>query len=93
VQRSCAVCGKPFDYEPRPGRPPVTCSPECQRTRKTRKSEESRSRVAAKECPPDKHGTSTGYTQYKCGCTKCTRWARLYKQERRAITKGTPQQN
>lgn len=88
MQLTCPVCHEDFEYEPKPGRPPVTCGKEeCRRARKTAKSEESRNRAAAKDCPPDKHGTATGYTFYKCDCTDCSRWARLYKQERRAEAK------
>lgn len=82
------MCGREFDYEPKPGRPPVTCSPECQRKRKSSKSEESRDRHAHRKCPPDKHGTSTGYTWYKCDCAKCRRWARDDKRARRAATRS-----
>lgn len=85
--KQCLVCGREFTYEPRPGRPPVTCSPECQRTRKTRKSEESRLRAEDEGCPEHLHGTSTGYSHYRCSCFKCTAWARNYKQTRREINK------
>jgi hypothetical protein len=84
VQLTCPVCGEQFDYEPRPGRPPVTCGSEhCRRARKNRKSEESRRRAMNKDCPPDKHGTATGYGHYRCGCPKCSEWSRLYTQQRR----------
>lgn len=85
--RECAECGTTFDWQP-PGRAPMTCSPECQRVRKTRQSEESRQRAAKKGCPPDKHGTSTGYSHYKCDCEKCLQWARNYKQHRREALKA-----
>ena len=83
AERSCAVCGLTFEFEPRPGRPPMTCSPDCQRARKSAQTEESRTRHASLDVPDDKHGTATGYTFYKCDCDECARWARLYKQERR----------
>jgi hypothetical protein len=81
----CAVCRKEFEYQPRPGRPPVTCGDKaCHRANRTGKILAARGRKAAtQECPPDKHGTSTGYNEYKCGCSECSRWARLYQQQRR----------
>ena len=84
----CAVCRKEFEHQPRPGRPPVTCgSEECRRTRKTLKTIQSNRRVHNTECPPDKHGTASGYTQYRCGCPKCSEWARLYQRQRRRDAK------
>lgn len=83
MQLTCVVCGNTFDYEPRRGGKPVTCSPECQRARKSVKSEESRTRLTRKDVPEHLHGTATGYTQYKCGCVKCMKWAREYKQASR----------
>jgi hypothetical protein len=80
----CAVCGTEFEHPARQGRVPKTCSPGCARTRKTRQTEESRTRTAARVCPDDKHGTATGYSNYRCGCTECSKWARKYKAERRA---------
>jgi hypothetical protein len=88
MTRQCAVCGRDFAYEPKPGRPPMTCSPECARTRKNAQSERSREALAAGGCPPEAHGTATGYTVYKCGCPKCSRWQRLYMQRRRAKLKA-----
>jgi len=85
--RECVICGALLDYEPRSGRPPVTCSPDCHRIRKNQKSEESRQRAVSRGCPDDMHGTSTGYSHYKCHCPQCTKWARLYKQERRKALK------
>ena len=86
MQLTCPVCGQTFEHLPKPvgGKPPLTCSEDCRRARKNRKSEESRRRAMNRECPDDKHGTATGYTFYKCSCTKCSRWARLDKQKRRA---------
>lgn len=81
----CLVCGTEFDWEPQPGRVPKTCSEDCRRTRKTQQSEQSRQRAAARGCPDHLHGTSTGYSHYKCDCTKCTTWARGYKRKRREI--------
>jgi hypothetical protein len=90
VQLTCPVCGTEFEYEPRPGRPPVTCGKEdCRRSRKTRKTEESRRRAVARGCPDDLHGTATGYSWYKCGCAKCNEWSRLDMQERRAKRKAS----
>lgn len=91
--RVCAECGKEFEWNSgilgRTGRAPMTCSPDCQRARKTRQSEQSRQRAAKRGCPPDKHGTSTGYSHYKCDCSLCSRWARQYKaQRRRALKEG-----
>ena len=86
MERICVVCRQSFDYEPKPGRPPVTCFPDCQRARKTVKTEESRTRHAAQDCPLDKHGTATGYTFYKCDCSLCTRWADVPAEQ----TRGTP---
>jgi hypothetical protein len=79
--RTCVVCGGEFAYEPKPGRPPVTCSPECQREHKAR-------RGATRKCPPDKHGTATGYSWYKCDCAKCRHWARDYQRTRRSATRS-----
>lgn len=86
MTRQCAVCGREFDYAAKPGRPPVTCSPECARKRKNRQSGVNWG--ASRECPPEAHGTATGYNTYHCGCAKCSRWARLYKQGHRAKAKG-----
>ena len=84
----CPICRTPFERPATPGRPPVTCGKEkCRRARKNRKSEESRRRAVERGCPPDMHGTSTGYAFYKCGCAECGTWARLFKQERRRINK------
>jgi hypothetical protein len=85
--RECAECGKQFHWQP-PGRAPMTCSPACQLARKNRQSEQSRQRAAKRGCPPDKHGTSTGYSHYKCSCTKCSKWARQYKAQRRRALKA-----
>ena len=86
--RECVVCGTKFDWIGGHGRAPITCSPECQRKRKTRKSEESRQRAAKRGCPPDKHGTSTGYSHFKCDCHLCSKWAREYKAHRRQVLKN-----
>ena len=88
MQLTCPVCKKTFEYLPRPGRPPVTCgSEDCRRARKSVRSEESRRRAMNRECPPDKHGTATGYTYYKCGCNLCSRWSRMDMQKRRQRSK------
>jgi hypothetical protein len=86
--RTCAVCGRSFDWEPRQSRPPMTCSRDCQRERKNVLSVQSRQRAAKRGCPDDMHGTMTSYTHYLCGCPTCTRWAREYQQARRAKAKG-----
>lgn len=92
--RKCAECGKQFEWNSgllgNRGRAPMTCSPACALTRKTRQSEQSRQRASKRGCPPDKHGTSTGYSYYQCGCTKCTKWAREYKQHRRKVQAAHP---
>ena len=62
----------------------MTCSPECHKASRARQTGESRNRTANRKVPPGFHGTSTGYTNYKCGCPKCRRWARDYRQTRRA---------
>ena len=87
MNRACAVCQRTFAYEPYPGRPPMTCSTDCQRKRKNHQSERCRQRAAARGCPPGQHGTVTGYSHYLCGCYACMRWAREYQQARRAKAK------
>ena len=63
IMRTCTVCGEQFEHEQRAGRPPTTCGKaSCRRVRKTRQTEESRTRMSEKDCPPAKHGTATGYT-------------------------------
>lgn len=86
----CAVCGRGFALSTKPGRPAKTCSPTCQRKRKNHKSQQSRIRAFNRDCPPDKHGTATGYTFYGCGCPPCTRWAREDRQARRVSQAGHP---
>jgi hypothetical protein len=87
---TCRVCHREFEYEPKPGRPPATCgSEECRRTYKTRNTMKSNRRTHNKECPPDKHGTGTGYNLYRCGCAKCSEWSRLYQRERRRKARDT----
>jgi hypothetical protein len=90
--RQCAQCGRDFEWEPtgRGGRPPLTCSPECQTARLTHQKEASRGRFANQPVPLEYHGTATGYFNYKCGCRKCTKWARDYKQERREAKRRKP---
>jgi hypothetical protein len=46
-------------------------------------NEESRQRAVARGCPPEKHGTVTGYSQYKCTCIRCRKWASEYQKQRR----------
>lgn len=79
---TCAECGNPLPKATM-GRPSMTCSPACGLRRKNRQSAQSRQRAAARGCPPDKHGTTTGYNHYLCRCTKCTTWARRDKARRR----------
>ena len=92
MHRECAVCGKGFEHEPARGRVPMTCSPDCARIRKTRQSEQSRQRAAKRGCPPDKHGTSTGYSYYQCTCTLCSKASRLYRQARRRAVRQEQRQ-
>ena len=63
------------------------CSPECRRKRKASQDKARRTAVAKRPCPPDKHGTATGYTDYKCGCDDCRRWARDDQRARRAAAR------
>jgi hypothetical protein len=51
--------------------------------RKNKQREETRQRAVARGCPDDMHGTSSGYSHFKCTCTKCKFWARTYKQGQR----------
>ena len=87
--KQCLVCGREFQPpQPSRGRPPETCSPEHAAIRKRRKRSESRERAIKRGIPPEAHGTSTGYTYYKCPCTRCRKWAREYKQTRRELEKA-----
>lgn len=81
--RQCLVCGNPFSVETGPGRPPETCSAKCRAERKNLQREQSRQRAATRGCPPEAHGTASGYTHFMCSCAKCRRWARTYQQSRR----------
>ena len=78
--RVCVVCQEVFRIERRPGSPPITCSPECQRKRRNQKIREWR---AVTECPQSAHGTITGYATYQCACDECRTAERLYMRERR----------
>ena len=81
---TCVVCEKEYQWTPQPGRRrSKNCSTECRRIRHLQMNEESRQRAVARGCPPDKHGTVSGYSQYKCTCTLCRKWASEYKKERR----------
>lgn len=83
---TCVVCAEEYEWTPQPGRRRSNaCSEECRRLRHIAMNEKSRQRAAAKGCPPDKHGTVTGYSHYKCSCTRCRKWASEYKKERRHI--------
>lgn len=80
----CVVCGYLFIWTPQPNRRRSnTCSPRCRDARRRQKNEESRQRAVARGCPPDKHGTATGYSHFKCTCARCRKWASSYQQERR----------
>lgn len=86
--RQCLVCGRDFQPPAGRGRPPETCSPEHAAVRKRQHREESRQRAIQRgTIPPEAHGTSTGYTYYKCPCVRCRKWAREYKQDRRNLAK------
>lgn len=85
----CVTCKKPFEWSRTgPGAAPITCSYECRRKRRNQQNK--RYRAEAPECPPDKHGTSAGYTHYLCDCSLCSKWAREYKQEWRRRRAGAP---
>jgi hypothetical protein len=83
AEKTCVVCGARLTAQPRMGRPSNTCSDTCRVVRKRARNEKSRQRAIADGCPPDKHGTSTGYSHFRCSCDACRTWARLYKRERR----------
>lgn len=83
VKRKCAVCNRTFE-QPAGIRARITCSPECALARRRGQNRESRERAIAQGCPPDKHGTVTGYTHFRCSCVACRRWAADYKQQRRS---------
>lgn len=81
---TCVVCAKEYQWTPQPGsRRSKTCSEECRRRRHIQMNEKSRQRAVARGCPPDKHGTATGYSHYKCVCIRCRKWASEYKKEQR----------
>jgi hypothetical protein len=77
----CEICGKEFQVQVRRGGVPKTCSAECKRKRTNKMSAAYR---ANRHCPPDKHGTLTGYSTYGCPCADCRRAAREYKRKQRA---------
>lgn len=81
--RHCLVCGRGFEGPTGRGRPPETCSPECGIKRKRQQRAESRQRAENRAIPDHLHGTSTGYTYYKCTCSLCRKWSREYQQARR----------
>lgn len=87
--RNCLVCGVPFTPPPGHGRRPETCSARCAAERKRQKRDESRLKAVSRAVPAHAHGTSTGYTYYKCPCAACRKWAREYKQSQRAAAKAT----
>ena len=82
MERQCLVCHQTFEWPGR-GRPSETCSQECHRQRKNVQREETRQRAVARGCPDHLHGTSTGYSHYRCSCAVCKLWARTYKQSQR----------
>ena len=82
--KRCLVCGRTFTPAPVRGRPTQTCSQRCRATRKTQQRTQSRQRAMARGCPDHLHGTASGYTDYKCPCTKCRAWARHYQRGRRS---------
>lgn len=84
----CVVCGREYEWVPQPNRPPNTCSAECRHRRHVQMNEESRQRAVSRGCPPDKHGTVTGYSHYKCACVLCRKWASEYQKERRHKAAG-----
>ena len=87
--RHCLVCGVGFYPPAGRGRPPEPCSPECTEKRKSEKRKEAQERAAKRGVvPAHAHGTSTGYTYYKCPCVICKKWAREYKQSQRAEAKA-----
>lgn len=67
-ERDCVVCGNTFTYEARRGTPPVTCSPECKKARKTQTNLAWRKTAVI---PDHLHGTVQGYVTYGCGCERC----------------------
>lgn len=82
--RKCTVCGRDLGPPTTRGRPTTVCSARCTSIRKTVQREQSRQRAVQRGCPPDKHGTCTGYTQYRCSCLKCMAWSRNYKATQRS---------
>jgi len=86
--RKCLACGQPFDGPTGLGRPPVTCSPKCYRDRKNVQRRQARAKGIAHGCPDNAHGTSNGYTHFKCTCPECKRWAREYRQSRRLAARN-----
>lgn len=86
-EHTCVACGREYEWVPQLNRRRSnTCSPECRHRRHTQMNEKSRQRAVARGCPPDKHGTSTGYSHYKCACALCRKWASEYQKERRHRT-------
>lgn len=83
MRSNCAVCNRSFEQVPGV-RPRVTCSDECAQARKRGQNRAAREKAIAQGCPPDKHGTVTGYTHFRCSCALCRRWAADYKKQRRS---------
>lgn len=83
MQRTCLVCGKDFVAPGGIGRPPETCSPDCFDARRREQRAASQGRALERGIPESAHGTSTGYTYFRCPCGRCRRWAREYKQAQR----------
>ena len=87
----CVVCGRAYEWVPQPNRRrSKACSEECRRRRHIQMNEQSRQRAVARGCPPDKHGTVTGYSHYKCACARCRKWASEYQKQRRQRQKAHP---
>jgi hypothetical protein len=82
--RACVICGNVFTL-PTHGGQPITCSPDCQRKRRNKMVAWWRE---AHECPPDKHGTLTGYVNYQCDCDLCREAEKLYMRKRRRNKKN-----
>ena len=89
--RTCVVCGNAFPEHIGMGRPPVTCSPECKSRRRQQQRDESIARARKRDIPADAHGTSSGYTYWKCPCARCRGWSAAYQAARREVAhEGEP---
>lgn len=88
--KTCLVCGTELQPPAGRGRPTETCSPEHAAIRRRQLRETSRQKAIKRGIPADSnvHGTSTGYTYYKCPCIRCLKWAREYKASQRELAKA-----